>query len=543
MSNSNLTNIVKLYQNECNLSGFTVIFMAVSSGIAQSLILSIITLAANSASMDALNTKYLLLYSISFVVFYIGKRYSLVTSISTAQNIIRQIRVRLYDKIRKSHLSFIENNGKGEIYSQITLNTDMISQTAPTLISGFQSAIVIIFCLIYIATLSFLAFFMTVVTLSISFGTYILSQKSFSKDLQETMAMESRFCEMINDGLDGYKELKMNQKKSDDHFKHLSKISTDTENLRIKVGLQFASHMMLSQISFYLLLAVIGFLMPKLGASYSELIIRITAAVLFMIGPVNIFVLSIPELFKVNVSIGILYGLEDRLNNVNEKLHSEQTRIKRIKDFEEIIFDDVIFHYGNKDDPSFSIGPINLRIRKGETIFIVGGNGCGKTTLLKLMTGLYYHHSGKIKIDNKILTGSIYQSYRELFSVIYSDFHLFKRLYGIEDIDYEQIDELLTLMQLYTKTDIVDKEFTNIQLSTGQRKRIAMIVSMLDNKPICIFDEWAADQDPLFKDYFYDTLLKDLKAQGKTIIAVSHDDRYFDYADRVLKMEFGNFIT
>ena len=176
-------------------------------------------------------------------------------------------------------------------------------------------------------------------------------------------------------------------------------------------------------------------------------------------------------------------------------------------------------------------------------LFLIGGNGSGKTTLLKLLTGLYYPDSGTIALDERILDKTTYQAYRELFALIFDEFHLFDRLYGLDSINSKKVNDLLRLMELDAKTEVLDEGFTNIQLSTGQRKRLAMIVALLDDRPIYVLDEWAADQDPHFRKYFYDVLLYELKEQGKTIIAVSHDDRYFHVADRVLKMEYGQFVN
>jgi len=136
-----------------------------------------------------------------------------------------------------------------------------------------------------------------------------------------------------------------------------------------------------------------------------------------------------------------------------------------------------------------------------------------------------------------------YKHYRNLFSVIFTDFHLFDRLYGLKTVDEDDLDDLLVKMELASKTAYSEGKFTNINLSTGQKKRLAMIISYLEDKPIFMFDEVAADQDPVFRKYFYEVFLQNLKAKGKTIIAVSHDDRYFNMADRVLKMEFGKFVS
>lgn len=211
-----------------------------------------------------------------------------------------------------------------------------------------------------------------------------------------------------------------------------------------------------------------------------------------------------------------------------------------IVDFQTIEFKSVYFHYPAKDPSSaFSVGPIDLVLQKGESLFLIGGNGSGKSTLLKLLTGLYFPVSGEVCVDGRRIDYQDYPAYRELFSAIFDDFFLFDRIYGVDEVPAERIQSLLKLMQLENKVRFENGAFSDINLSTGQRKRLAMIVSLLDDKPICVYDEWAADQDPEFRKYFYGQLLEDLKAQGKTIIAVSHDDRYFHVADRVIKMDYG----
>jgi putative ATP-binding cassette transporter len=185
------------------------------------------------------------------------------------------------------------------------------------------------------------------------------------------------------------------------------------------------------------------------------------------------------------------------------------------------------------------VGPLNLTIQQGEILFIVGGNGSGKSTLLKLLTGLYYPDVGTLSVDDKVIEQDNYQAYRELFSIIFTDFHLFDRLYGLPAVDEQQLNALLRLMELEKKTQYLDGKFSHLDLSTGQKKRLAFIVTVLEDKPVYILDELAADQDPQFRKYFYEKVLPDLREQGKTIIAVTHDDKYFEVADRIIKMDYG----
>jgi putative ATP-binding cassette transporter len=178
-------------------------------------------------------------------------------------------------------------------------------------------------------------------------------------------------------------------------------------------------------------------------------------------------------------------------------------------------------------------------IPRGELLFIVGGNGSGKSTFMKLLTGLYQSEAGLVMVDGRLIQKENIFYYRDLFSVIFSDFHLFDRLYGSEEVDAEKVKELIQGMKLEEKVQFKDGRFSTLNLSTGQRKRLALIASLVEDKEIYIFDEWAAEQDHHFRAYFYEVILPDLKKAGKTIIAVTHDDRYWGKADRVIKFEYG----
>jgi len=537
-------NLLKLYKNEAAISGKTIIFMAIVSGIAQGLLLGIITTAAATAKYNSLNFRYFLLFIVSFAIVIIGKRYALTKATSIAEAIIKKLRIRISNKIRNSELLFLENLGKAEIYTRITYNTNLISESAVLLINAAQSGIVLFFCLFYIAVLSKLAFFITILAIFAAIMNYIMQQKKIDNEIRETAKKESSFFDMLNQTLDGFKELKVNKQKSDDLFNHLTKIADETETLKLKTGFKFVTELMFSQVFFYTLLAIIVFVLPRLDPANPSLIIRLTAAILFIIGPVNLMVGAIPLFSRANMAVETLYELEEKVDQTNKNYKiNGKPQLRRFVSFNTLKIDALSFSYKDAHGtPLFTIGPLHMTAQKGEILFIVGGNGSGKSTLLKLLAGLYYPDSGSIQIDKISIDKLSYQAYREMFSIIFSDFHVFDRLYGIDELKYDTVNTLIHQMELENKTEVIDGEFSNTNLSTGQRKRLAMICALMEDRPICIFDEWAADQDPLFRQYFYETLLNDLKSKGKTIIAVSHDDRYFHCADRVLKMEYGQFV-
>ena len=170
-------------------------------------------------------------------------------------------------------------------------------------------------------------------------------------------------------------------------------------------------------------------------------------------------------------------------------------------------------------------------MNSGDLVILTGGNGSGKSTFMKLLAGFYRPASGEILLDGERVSGGNYEYYRSLITAIFPDFHLFQRLYGIPDPDPAELDRLLTQFRLQDKTRLTDGEFRTVDLSSGQRKRLALIVSLLEKRPILLLDEWAADQDPEFRRKFYFELLPALHRAGVTVVAISHDDRYIEEMD------------
>ncbi|MMZ61565.1 ABC transporter ATP-binding protein YojI [compost metagenome] len=256
-----------------------------------------------------------------------------------------------------------------------------------------------------------------------------------------------------------------------------------------------------------------------------------------MTGPVNSILNTYPVFLQVRISwrrIEELSGEITELQNVDDPFNKPLSE----PEMAELAVHDVQYQYCRDGQGLFSVGPFRLTFRRGTITFITGGNGSGKTTLGKLITGLYTPASGFITIDNQPVDSEQLGGY---FSAIFNDFYLFKRLYGIDCSDKQgKINELLNRLQLSDKVTIQDDRLsTTTDLSTGQKKRLALLLTYLEDKPICLFDEWAADQDPEYRHYFYHVILPEMKKEGKCIIAITHDDRFFHLADELIKLEQG----
>ncbi len=516
------------------------------AGLLQGMVMVIINGAAEKFPEKGLNFRYLLMFVVCISGFILAKRYSLTMTASLIQHIVFSIRLRFLDKIRNTGLMAFEDIGKSQIYTVLAENTETIFDASRLIANAGSSAVMLIFSFLYIGHLSITAFFLAVIIITGGVSIYLINQKATGEDLTECLKKENEFFDGVNHLLDGFKEIKMNTAKSRDLYEgRIQQISTEARDINIRTEYRFIDNYIFAQAFFYILLATIIFLLPQITDLGYGIITNITAVVLFMVGPLGNIVEALPLVARADVAITNIETLEKSLDAADEGHTKGPVDFSRPQTgFDAIFMENIAFSYMDPDRHKvFTLGPIDLSIKAGEVLFIVGGNGSGKSTLLKILAGLYYPHNGRMLLDNKVLEPIHYARYRNLFSIIFTDFHLFDRLYGLGKIEAQKVFELLDIMELSDKTSFVDDKFTNTKLSTGQRKRLALIASYLEDKPILMFDEVAADQDPKFRKYFYEVLLQDLKQRGKTVIAVTHDDRFFHAADRILKMEDGQIVN
>lgn len=544
--------LLDFFKKESDIPKAPMVVMGIISGIANSIVLGVINQGAQKVSNNEEVTQLFFIFLIAVILFIYTRRYSLMQATMMVEQAIRRVRVRITDKIRRTELTFVEKNDRAQIYTYLTQDTNLISQSGLTVISAIQSLVVIIFCSLYVAILSPVGFLIIAVGFTGAALLYLSHSKAISKEIHLSILKEAEFFAILNHVLDGFKEIRINRRKSDEVFQYVEKISVETEQVKIGTGFKFITDIMFSRVFSNSLLGIVVFVMPMFSPTHSTIVIKITATVLFLISPIEAIVGAIPMFARATASIENIRKLEESLDEILQ--HTPQVGMLETASsldeneaifarFKQVQFENIGFQYTDKNGQStFKVGPIDLTVRREEILFIIGGNGSGKSTFLKLLTGLYYPLSGSITVDEEEIDRSNYQAYRELFSIIFTDFHLFDRLYGLENVDEKRVKALLQMMELQKKTKYINGQFSQLDLSTGQKKRLAFVAAVMEDKPIYIFDELAADQDPQFRKHFYEEILPDLRRQGKTIIAVTHDDAYFHCADRVMKMETGRLV-
>jgi putative ATP-binding cassette transporter len=299
-----------------------------------------------------------------------------------------------------------------------------------------------------------------------------------------------------------------------------------------------------NQLLFITLIGLMLFLLPTVQTVSAHALRGYVLVTLYLMGPLAGVLGTMAVFGRVNVAL-------EKVENLGLSLAAhpdEETppcRPVLAAGFERLELRRVTHSYHQeKEDRNFMIGPISLDFRCGELVFLVGGNGSGKSTLAKIITGLYPPEAGAIFLDGCPITHQNRDDYRQLFSAVFADFFLFEDLLGLEAGNLDaQARDYLAQLHLHHKVKIEKGVFSTTALSQGQRKRLALLTAYLEDRPFYLFDEWASDQDPLFKELFYTQLLSDLKSRGKTVLVITHDEKYFHLADRLIKLEEGKLLS
>jgi putative ATP-binding cassette transporter len=535
--------ILTMLQAEARTKPYKVASMAALAGVANALILAIVNLAASNVSTDGVSLRMAAMFALAMGIYALSQRYIMVISATEVENIIHRIRVNLSEKIRHADLLSLQRAGQSEIFAVISRETQTISQVIGILVIGCQSAILVFFTLLYIAVLSKTAFIISVGFTVLAASIHLHRAGVLRGQYYRAMTLENSLFDRLRDLLDGFKEVKLNIARGDELEQDFNAISSQTADAKIGMQRQSADAFIFSQVSFYLLIGTMVFIVPIFSQTISEVVMKTSTAILFLIGPISNLVQAIPMFAAANAATDNIQRLETVLDAAATDKDSRLPSTPQAS-FKEIQFEGVTFSYVDAlSGTRFSVGPFDITLKQGETVFVTGGNGAGKSTFLKLLTGLYKPEGGVIRLDGEPLDPRNYARYRSMFSAVFTDYHLFRRLYGLGTPENAVLADLLKTMEIDKKVAVQDREFDTIELSGGQRKRLALIVTILERRPIIVLDEWAADQDPIFRRKFYEELLPIFKAEGKTILAVTHDDRYFHMSDRQLRMEEGRFTT
>ncbi len=520
---------------------WTALLSALSSGISIALLAGIngaIAAPDNVHLGQALGAFFGLIAAL-FVLSFVSQ-YQLARIGSSFVHDLRGLLLQQATRVSHHHL---EQLGGHRVLATLTTDVSHIAMALMILPVFAVNIATVLFCFAYLCVLSPGMFAVLLGGLLTGLGASMLIMRFGRRKFIELREQEDELHNVFKTAVDGSKELNINQQRRGFFLNALARPSVETvrqTEVQAK-GYWVLSDSLMRAVVFLVLGAVF-----YLGYFHWHSETRVlTAFVLFttyIIGPMGFIQSTFQALVKGKVAYDKIQAL--KLTQDDGSTRWDDDRARR-PDWQTLHFHDVSYRYPGDGHYRFGLGPINLTIRRGDAVFICGGNGSGKSTFAKVLVGLYPADAGRIELDGEAIDAANRQWYRNHFSTIFSDFYLFDHVLDAQGQPVEGADVAADLASLRLQ-DIVqieaDGRIGSTRLSQGQRKRLAMLIARSEDAPIYLFDEWAADQDPEYRAYFYRDLLPELKARGKTLIVITHDDRYFHHADVLLKFDNGQIV-
>jgi putative ATP-binding cassette transporter len=546
-------NLLRLFTDKAPNKVFLSMLLGGIAGIGYSLLIPIVLVSIVPGSgrnplgtdmvrpflwMDVSNYKFALLFVFVCLLVLSCRTISQTLLTRVALDATTDLRIRTYRQIMKAPIAELEKLGSSKLLVAITADVTRIIMGSTMLPNVLVSLVTLTGMLGYLYVLSSEVFWLVIKAMIFGVVTYQVPMFIGNKYFEHGRAKMDALQESIRGLIYGTKELKLNKVKRDRYFNEilLSNEQAVLSNTKLANTIVVASANYGDLLSFF----VVGLLAYVFVSSHSistEALIGSIMALLYITGPVALTLNAMPQIAVAKVSLR-------NINRVFSALSKEPAaeEIKPLPDWDVVRFSNISYHYTDEDG-GFTLGPVNMEVAKGEIIFIVGGNGSGKSTLCKLLALHYTPTGGEIYFGGVKIDQESLNSARQYISAIFTDYYLFDRLLSnLHEVDEKLVNRYLSELEIDRKVKVENGRFSTLALSDGQKKRLALLVTFLEDRDIYIFDEWAADQDPMFKQVFYHHILPELKARNKVVVVISHDDRFFHVADKLLIMEEGQLL-
>lgn len=518
---------------------WAVVVSGVAGGVCNTAILAVINSALNGPG--AFTPKLVWGFAGLCLVIAFTRFVSGAVTVRLMQRGMFDLRMNLCRQILEAPLRVLEQVGAPRLMATLTSDIPNITEGLITLPLMLTNLAVMLGCLIYLGLLSWWLLLGVLCFMALGIVSYQVPVAAATRHFARAREAMDALFKHLRGLTEGTKELKLHRRRSEAFVSEMLRPTTITM-LREAVAGQtiWSAANGWGQALFFTFIGLVIFAVPALRPTSPAVLTGYTLAILYIMGPLEFLLNSLPRLGHADVAMRKIDALSAALagHPMNEEARAEHDAQPSWRLLE---LRGVTHAYrGETQDTPFTLGPLDLELRPGEVVFITGGNGSGKTTLAKLLLGLYAPESGEIRLDGVAVTNENRDRYRQLFSAVFSDFYLFESLLGLDAANLdESANSYLAQLQLERGVRVADGVLSTLDLSQGQRKRLALLTAYLEDRPIYLFDEWAADQDPHFKALFYLEMLPELKRAGKTALVISHDDRYFNVADRIIRLDYG----
>lgn len=518
------------------------VLVGVLSGACSAWLMAIINSSLNSGgnSGSVLVWRFVALV-VAVLTFSFGSRLLLI---NLSLRVTFELRMHLCREVAAAPLRRLEEVGAHRVLAVLTQDVNVIASTLLNIPALFINLAIVLGSMIYLGWLSVNILLALMVFLALSVSTVEIIQRRGMAYMKLARDEWDKLVKHFRALTEGMKELKL-------HHQRRQAFLSDFIELTAKTGRSYDNDAQrlyaiansCSQVLYFIFIGIVLFTLPRFQEISIQTMSGYILTVLYLRAPIIMLLDLAPAFRNANISLKKIEDLGVSLTGLGAKEFQSKPAHSVDGPVHISLRDVQHSFYHEQDERNFVLGPLDLTFSPGELVFLIGGNGSGKTTFTKVLSGLYVPEAGEIWMNGEQVNDENRERYRQYFSVLFSDFYLFEHLLGLASPNLDRkAGEYLSMLQLDHKVEVKDGALSTTELSRGQRKRLALLTAYLEDRPVYIFDEWAADQDPTFKRIFYLQLLPELKARGKTTIVISHDDTYYYVADRIIKLDYGKVV-
>lgn len=466
-----------------------------------------------------------------------------VLLVRLGQGLVYRLRLQLVARVLGTPLERLESLGAPRVYNALTRDITVVAAAFKQLPIAVYNGLLLIAGMAYLAWLDLTLFLVTQVVIAFAIWGDVLLGGRVKRLMRRVRQLDDTLFQQFEAAVEGRNELGLSRpRRRHLYLQRLQPAAEEAMRAATRAEALWAVNLNWTTALVFLLLGAVFFAGTALGLVSREVLVGYVLATMFLRTPIATILDAVPAVIRGRVALGAI----DRLELGRAEDYSGSDSSEPLPPFQELALEGAGYRYpGGGGEPGFHLGPLDLRIRRGELIFLVGGNGSGKSTLGKLLTGLYLPGEGSVALNGVPLDESSAPNHRAYFATIFPDFYLFADVLDGREMDGgvdARVEHYLERLALESKVRVQAGRLSTTALSQGQRKRLALLLLYMEDRPVLLLDEWAADQDPAFREVFYRELLPELKAAGKTVIAITHDDRYFHLADRVYKLDSGQLV-
>jgi putative ATP-binding cassette transporter len=514
---------------------YVIVALALVAGLSRDFVMLIVNRAA-AAPIEETISYWLPLFIAAFILV-VGATflYQVIVIVATT-HVVNNVRLKLIGGLMRVQPSFLDRREHGALYHILTTDVSIVAGFTNTFLNLLPAFIFLCIAIPQLFYFSAIAGFFVVLVMIGGVLAYHLQQKSMATLNADARALEVAYFERVSEMLKGFRELRLHQERQHSFKGDLNRVLATLRQLLIKVNRIYETGEAAVHALRFLLFAGIVFLVPYLVRTDSVVTFQILTLVLFSLTPFEQIVTSYPSVIGTLVAYLRIADLAQELEPF-EKIPEKPAQ--RPAPFGKITLRNVLARYDSRETSSFELGPVDFELRRGETVFLVGSNGSGKTTFMNVLAGLLDPAEGVIEVDGRPLQPEDMSLYRAHFSAIFTQFHVFRQLYGLESVTPDEADAVVDRVHLSGITSLRQEGISRLDLSAGQRRRLALAIALLEDRDVMVLDEFVADQDPDQRDYFFRTLLPWLKENGKTVVVSTHDLSWLPFCDRVVTFENG----